>query len=540
MTSKKTKYIFVSGGVYSSVGKGLIVASIASIFKHQNFKINILKLDPYLNVDSGTMSPYEHGEVFVTSDGTETDLDLGYYERFLVQDLNERSSITSGKVYFSVINKERKGEYLGKTVQLIPHVTNEIKRRIALAATDENNQPYDLVFCEIGGTIGDLESLPFIEAIKQIIHENDKHDTAFIHVVPIISLSNSEQKTKPLQHSLKELNNLGINPDFLVIRSKESLDLKTKHKIASATYLDKDNIFNSVDLNNTYFLPDYLNQQKIHEKIANKLQITIDPKIKLSAWDDLAKKINNQNNLVRKIAIIGKYTQFKDAYLSLIESLNLAGYHNHVKLEIDWIESSLYDDASLEEVNHKLKDVHGIIVPGGFGSRGVEGKIKFIQVARTKKIPFLGICLGMQLACVEYARNVLGMTDANSSEFNSQTTYPIFKIMNPDDLNYGGSLRLGDYLVSLKDQTLTKAIYQQNSIKRRHRHRYEFNNDYLNQFNDGEFIVSGIYLQENLVETIELKNHPFFIGCQYHPEFSSKITAAETLFDSLVKKIKML
>ncbi|WP_027122332.1 CTP synthase [[Mycoplasma] imitans] len=540
MNTKKTKYIFVSGGVYSSVGKGLIIASISSIFKHQNFRINILKLDPYLNVDSGTMSPYEHGEVFVTSDGAETDLDLGYYERFLVQDLDEKSSVTSGKVYFSVINKERKGEYLGNTVQLIPHITNEIKRRIYAAANDKYNQVCDLVFCEIGGTIGDLESLPFIEAIKQIVRENDKHDTAFIHVVPIISLSNSEQKTKPLQHSLKELNNLGINPDFLVVRSKNELDLTTKLKIAGATYLDKDNIFNSIDLDNTYYLPQYLYNQQVHDKIANKLQLRINPDIKLDAWNDLVNKINNKDNIVKKIGIIGKYTQFKDAYISLIESINLAGYHNNVRLELDWIESSLYDQANLEEVVNKIKQYDGVIVPGGFGSRGVEGKIKFIQAARINKIPFLGICLGMQLACVEYARNVLGLDKANSSEFDKNTPYPIFKLMNQEGDNFGGSLRLGDYLINLKEQTLIKSIYQQDWIKRRHRHRYEFNNDYIDRFNDGEFIISGVYQQENLVETIELKNHPFFVGCQYHPEFSSKITASEALFDSLVKKIKML
>ncbi|MDC4182134.1 CTP synthase [Mycoplasma bradburyae] len=534
---RKTKYIFVSGGVYSSVGKGLIIASIASIFKHQNYKINVLKLDPYLNVDSGTMSPYEHGEVFVTSDGAETDLDLGYYERFLVQNLSEKSSVTSGKVYFSVINKERKGEYLGKTVQLIPHVTNEIKKRIYDAS---NNGEYDLVFCEIGGTVGDLESLPFIEAIKQIIRENDKQTTAFIHVVPIISLSNSESKTKPLQHSLKELNNLGINPDFLVVRSKTAFDQTIKNKIANSTYLDVDHIFSSIDLDNVYFLPHYLYNQKIHEKIASKLQIQINLNQQLDAWNDLVDKINNKNNLTKKLAIIGKYTKFQDAYASLIESINLAGYHNNVKLDIEWIESSKFDDSNLDEVTAKIKQYDGVVVAGGFGNRGVEGKIKFIQAARINKIPFLGICLGMQLACVEYARNVLGLENANSREFDSNTQYPIFKLMEQNNDNIGGSLRLGDYEVSFQDNTLIKSIYQSDKLKRRHRHRYEFNNDYLDKFNDNNFVISGVYQEKNLVETIEIKDHPFFIGCQYHPEFSSKITHAEALFDCLVKKMKML
>ncbi|QZX49299.1 CTP synthase [Mycoplasma sp. E35C] len=534
---KKTKYVFVSGGVYSSVGKGLFIASLASIFKHLGFKINILKLDPYLNVDSGTMSPYEHGEVFVTSDGAETDLDLGYYERFLVQNLSEKSSITSGKIYLNIINKERKGEYLGKTVQLIPHVTNEIKSRIYDAS---NNNEFDIVFCEIGGTVGDLESLPFIEAIKQIIHENDENDTSFIHVVPIISLTNSELKTKPLQHSLKELNNLGINADFLVVRSKEEFDQNILNKIANSTYLNKNCIFSSIDLKNIYFLPHYLYNQKIHERIANKLNLSINTNQKLDAWDDLVSKINNQANVAKKIAIIGKYTKFKDAYISLIESINLAAHHNGVNLTIDWLEASQYDEANLDEVNNVAKQYDGMIVAGGFGNRGVEGKIKFITAARTNKIPFLGICLGMQLACVEYARNVLKMSDANSAEFDAKTKHPIFKIMDADNKNLGGSLRLGDYLINFKDNSLIKQIYNSNQVYRRHRHRYEFNNDFIDKFNDNNFIISGIYQEKNLVETIELKDHPFFIGCQYHPEFSSNIINVEQLFDSLVKKIKML
>ncbi|WP_027123930.1 CTP synthase [Mycoplasmoides pirum] len=531
--NKKTKYIFITGGVFSSLGKGLSAASIGCLLNQLGLKITSIKLDPYLNVDPGTMSPYQHGEVYVTKDGMETDLDLGHYERFLNVELTSLSSITAGKIYNKVIKAERDGKYVGKTIQVIPHVTDEIKNSIYQLGNETNS---DIVIVEIGGTIGDIESIPFVEAMRQIKYELPDNQAVCIHVVPIIEISPSyEIKTKPLQHSIKELRSFGIEPDLLLVRSNKEISDDIKNKIAITTYVKLKNIFSCVDLDNIHLLPEYLYKQKIHNALAKKLNLKFKSKTLSKKFSDLISAIKNQKTQsLIKIAIVGKYTQLKDAYISIYESLKIASYYQNINLELVWIDAVLKKEQIIEE----LKKVNGLVIPGGFDNRGIDGKLFAIQYARENKLPFLGICLGMQLACVEFARNVLNLKDANSTEFNPDTKNKILDLIVKNKVQLGGTLRLGNYECSIKSNTLASKIYNKKNIKRRHRHRYEFNNDYLKDFEKAGFIFSGVNKKNNLQEIIEIKNHPFFIATQYHPEFNSTLYQPEVLFVNLIKNAK--
>lgn len=528
--NQHTKYLFVTGGVLSSLGKGLSSASIGCILSQLGINVQAMKLDPYLNVDPGTMSPYQHGEVFVTSDGGETDLDLGHYERFLNKELSKSSSITSGRIYNEVIQNERQGRYLGKTIQVIPHVTDEIKKHIFKLGHETNA---DLILVEIGGTIGDIESIPFIESVRQISYELPKDCTIFLHTVPVIEIKTTgEAKTKPLQHSTKELRNLGIVPDLLLVRSEKPLQKQIKQKIAATCYIEEKNIFSCVDLSNIYLLPEFLFKQDIHKQIAKILNLKFKKTSLKPEWTNFTKLIKAKKNKVVKIAIVGKYVELKDAYMSLYESLKIASYYQKVKLEIIWIDSSRKNQNKIIE---ELKEVDGLIVPGGFGFRGINGKLAAIKYARENNLPFLGICLGMQLACIEFAKNDLKLENPNSTEFDSKTKNNIIDIIIKDKVDIGGTLRLGNYECELKPGSLAAKLYKKNSVVRRHRHRYEFNNKYIEQFEKNNFIFSGYYKKDNLQEIIEIKNHPYFIACQYHPEFNSNPYKPEELFMGLIK-----
>ena len=531
----KTKYLFVTGGVFSSLGKGLCAASIGALLTHLGLKVACLKIDPYLNIDCGTMSPYQHGEVFVTSDGTETDLDLGHYERFLGAELTSDSSITSGKIYNRVISAERKGKYLGKTIQVIPHVTDEIKNTLYELG---HKTDADIIIVEVGGTIGDIESLPFMEAIRQMRSELNGR-SLLLHMVPLIELKISgEKKTKPLQQSIKELNSLGLNADLLFVRSSEVLDPKTRAKIMSTCYISNENIFSGPDLKNIYLLPQRLYHQKLHEQIAKKLDLKFKTKKPKQRWTNFVRLVNKAHDQRVKIAIVGKYTELIDAYISLYESLKITAIHEQVDLDLVWVNSS---KEKQEDILRKISKVDGIIVPGGFDKRGINGKLTAIKYAREKQVPFLGICLGMQLACIEFARNVIGLKDADSTEFNKKTKNNVIDLIVKDrNVDMGGTLRLGSYQCSLKPQTLAQSLYQANSVRRRHRHRYEFNNDYKELFEKHNFVFSGSDAQTGLQEIIELPNHPYFIAAQYHPEFNTTLYKPEELFSGLVRAIKSL
>lgn len=531
----KTKYLFVTGGVFSSLGKGLCAASIGALLTHLGLKVACLKIDPYLNIDCGTMSPYQHGEVFVTSDGTETDLDLGHYERFLGAELTSDSSITSGKIYNRVISAERKGKYLGKTIQVIPHVTDEIKNTLYELG---HKTDADIIIVEVGGTIGDIESLPFMEAIRQMRSELNGR-SLLLHMVPLIELKISgEKKTKPLQQSIKELNSLGLNADLLFVRSSEVLDPKTRAKIMSTCYISNENIFSGPDLKNIYLLPQRLYHQKLHEQIAKKLDLKFKTKKPKQRWTNFVRLVNKAHDQRVKIAIVGKYTELIDAYISLYESLKITAIHEQVDLDLVWVNSS---KEKQEDILRKISKVDGIIVPGGFDKRGINGKLTAIKYAREKQVPFLGICLGMQLACIEFARNVIGLKDADSTEFNKKTKNNVIDLIVKDrNVDMGGTLRLGSYQCSLKPQTLAQSLYQANSVRRRHRHRYEFNNDYKELFEKHNFVFSGSDAQTGLQEIIELPDHPYFIAAQYHPEFNTTLYKPEELFSGLVRAIKSL
>lgn len=532
--NKHTKYLFISGGVYSSLGKGLSVSSIGCLLKQFGLKVTCMKLDPYLNVDPGTMSPYQHGEVYVTKDGAETDLDLGHYERFLDIELEHNSSVTAGKIYKEIISGERQGKYSGKTIQVIPHVTDKIKKLIYQFSNITNA---DVIIVEIGGTVGDIESIPFIEAVRQIRYELPSNSTIFLHMVPLIEISTTKEiKTKPLQHSIKELRSLGIEPDILLIRSKNKINEYLRNKISSSCYINKLDIFSCVDLNSIYLLPEYLFNEKIHNRIAKKLKLNFKFNSLKPKLNEFLSLIKNNHKLTTnlKIAIVGKYIELKDAYLSIIESLKITSYYEKVALEIIWIDSS----QNSKKIVNELKNVQGIIVPGGFDTRGVEGKLIAINYARVNKIPFLGICLGMQLACIEFARNELNLIDANSTEFNPKTKNNIIDLIVKDKVDLGGTLRLGNYQCSIISNSLALKIYKKSSILRRHRHRYEFNNKFKSLFEKKGFIFSGINFKNNLQEIIELKNHPYFIATQYHPEFNSTLYNPEPLFVGLINNAK--
>ena len=526
-----TKYVFVTGGVVSGLGKGITASSLALLLKSRGYKVFMQKFDPYINVDPGTMSPFQHGEVFVTADGTETDLDLGHYERFIDEELNYTSNITTGKIYSSVIEKERHGDYLGATVQIVPHITNEIKNKVYEAGTSSNA---DIVITEIGGTVGDIESQAFIEALRQMRNEQGRENTLFVHttLVPFIYGSN-ELKTKPTQHSVMDLRGMGIQPDIIVCRAPVELDENLKAKISLFCSVPVENVIDSVDVKNIYQIPINYYNQKMDEIVLKQFNLDI-KKSNLSEWQQLINTVNNLNNEI-EISLVGKYIELHDAYISVVESLKHAGYFYKTKININWVDSEkLEDEVDLDKI---FKNSKGILVPGGFGNRGIEGKIKAIQYAREKNIPFLGLCLGLQLAVIEFARNVCGLKEASSTEFDELCQDPIIDLMADQKsiVNMGGTLRLGNYECHLKKNTLAYKDYNQEFILERHRHRYEVNNKYRDILEKNGLVISGINDKSDLVEIIEYPKHPHFIACQFHPEFKSRPTKPHPLFKSFIK-----
>lgn len=523
------KYIFVTGGVVSGLGKGITAASLGRLLKARGYKVASQKLDPYINVDPGTMSPYQHGEVYVTEDGAETDLDLGHYERFIDEDLNKYSNLTTGKVYWNVLNKERRGEYLGSTVQVIPHITNEIKEFIYRVG---EHSDADVVITEIGGTIGDIESQPFIEAVRQISLEVGKENSLFIHVTLVPYLSGSdEHKSKPTQHSVKELQGMGVNPDIIVLRCDEPLEKSIFDKIAMFCNVKPDCVIENRTLPILYEAPLMLEQYNFSAVVCRELGLLARvPNLK--EWTSMVERIKSSPNKV-EIGLVGKYVQLHDAYLSVAEALRHAGYFYNTHVHIKWIDSETITE---EPVDSILSGLQGIIVPGGFGSRGIEGMITTCKYAREKNIPYFGICLGMQIACIEFARDVLGYSDANSGEFSSDSKHKIIDFMpgQSDEIDKGGTLRLGAYPCMIKPDTKMAKCYGSLNISERHRHRYEFNNDYRKEFTDAGMTLSGMSPDGRLVETIELTDRPFFVGVQYHPEFKSRPDKPHPLFKGFI------
>ena len=524
-----TKYIFVTGGVVSSLGKGITAASLGRLLKNRGYKVTIQKFDPYINIDPGTMSPYQHGEVFVTDDGAETDLDLGHYERFVDENLSKASNVTTGKVYQSVINKERKGEYLGSTIQVIPHITNEIKERVMRVGKADNA---DIVITEIGGTVGDIESLPFLEAIRQVRKDlPNKNDVIYIHVtlVPYISAA-EELKTKPTQHSVKELRSIGIQPDIIVCRTMKELSEDMKKKIALFCDVEPDAVINNLTADSIYDVPLLMEQEGLDHIALKKLGLADRP-VDLSDWKDMVARIHNAKGVTR-IALVGKYVKLHDAYLSVVEALSHAGYAYGTKIDIRWVNSEELEE-NKPDLSEVFKDIDGIIVPGGFGYRGIEGKIDAIRYARENKIPYLGLCLGMQCAVIEFARNVCAMKKANSSEFIPDTPYPVIDLMSDqeDVTEKGGTMRLGIYPCKLKDGTRARKLYDNKEIiYERHRHRYEVSNELRPILEKTGLVISGTSPDGRLVEIIELKDHPYFEATQAHPEFKSRPNRPHPLF----------
>ena len=533
------RYIFVTGGVVSSLGKGLTSASLASLLQLRGYRVRIRKLDPYLNVDPGTMNPFEHGEVFVTDDGAETDLDLGHYERFTNRPSTKEDNITTGQIYKDIIEKERRGEYLGSTVQIIPHVTNNIQKFISNNVSKE-----DFVICEIGGTVGDIESLPFLEAIRQFSNEEGKGKSLFIHLtlVPYISAS-GELKTKPTQHSVKELRSIGIQPDIIICRSERDIPKEEKRKISLFCNVEPDHVIQSVDVKSIYEVPIRYNQEKLDKKILNIFKLKEKNKPNLKIWKDIVNKINTKREKI-SIAIVGKYVDLKDAYKSLDEALIHGSLSNNVDLNAEWVDST---KISKKNVINILGKYSAILIPGGFGSRGTEGKIEAIAYARKYKVPFFGICFGMQMAVIEAARNILGLKKATSSEFSDSGIHVVGlmnewvvgkKIQKGSKKNLGGTMRLGSYKAKLKKNTLINKIYKSNLINERHRHRYEVNKKLKSKLEKKGLVFSGFSPDGSLPETIELENHPWFIGVQFHPEFKSRPFAPHPLFSSFIKAAK--
>ena len=526
-----TKYVFVTGGVCSGLGKGITASSIALLLKAKGYKVFMQKFDPYINVDPGTMSPIQHGEVFVTADGCETDLDLGHYERFIDEELNYTSNITNGKIYSSVIEKERKGDFLGATIQIVPHISNEIKNKIYEAGITSKA---DVVITEIGGTVGDIESSVMMESLRQFRLEIGKENSLFVHttLVPYLYGSN-ELKTKPTQNSIIELRRLGIQPDILVTRSNISLTESIRKKIALFGSIPTNNIIEAVDATNIYEIPINFHKQEIEKIILNQFNLPV-RQSKLKYWQDLIDSVNNLKEEI-EISLVGKYTELHDAYLSVVESLKHAGYKYGTKIKIQWVDSeTLEKDKDLEKI---FKNTKGIIVPGGFGNRGTEGMIKAINYARVKNIPYLGLCLGMQLAVIEFARNVCNIKDASSTEFDELCKNPIIDLMSDQKsiINMGGTLRLGNYECTLKKDSLAHKFYGEDKILERHRHRYEFNNKYRELLEEKGMVFSGINESANLVEIVELPTQSFFVACQFHPEFKSRPTRPHPLFDNFIK-----
>ena len=527
-----SKYVFVTGGVVSGLGKGITASSLALLLKARGYKVFMQKFDPYINVDPGTMNPIQHGEVFVTYDGCETDLDLGHYERFIDEELNYTSNITSGKIYSSVIEKERRGDYLGSTVQMVPHITNEIKNKIYEAGITSSA---DFIITEIGGTVGDIESQAFIEALRQIQYEKGSNETFFVHTTLIPYMYGSgELKTKPTQNSVRDLRNMGIRPDALVCRAPFDTGENIKKKLSMFCSVPVENVIDSIDVKNIYEIPINYYKQHIDEIILKQFNLPV-KKAKLKYWENLIKTVDNLKGEI-EISLVGKYVELHDAYISVVEALKSAGYKYSKKININWIDSE-----DLEKENDNLKEIfkntNGILVPGGFGTRGISGKIKAINYARVNKIPFLGICLGMQLAVIEFARNVAGIKDASSTEFDEMCKNPVIDLMADQKsiINMGGTLRLGNYECSLKEKTLAHKVYKEDKILERHRHRYEINNEYKELLEQKGLVFSGINEASNLVEIVEIPTHPHFIASQFHPEFKSRPTRPHPLFDSFIK-----
>lgn len=529
-----TKYIFVTGGVVSSLGKGITAASLGRLLKSRGYRVTIQKFDPYINIDPGTMSPYQHGEVFVTDDGAETDLDLGHYERFIDINLSKNSNTTTGKIYQSVINKERRGDYLGGTVQVIPHITNEIKERVFRVGQQDNA---DFVITEIGGTVGDIESLPFLEAIRQVKKDVGKNDVLYIHVtlVPYISAA-GELKTKPTQHSVKELRSIGISPDIIVCRSEKPISKEMREKMAMFCDVDPDAVIQNLTARSIYEVPMLMEEQGLDTIVLRKLEMEDKPK-DMQGWHDMVARILKKYDKKVTIAVVGKYVALQDAYISITESLRHAAVANEAELDIHWVNAEKIeaDDTDMDKV---MAGVDGILVPGGFGNRGIEGKIKAIQYAREHKIPFFGICLGMQCAVIEFARHVCGMADANSSEFNPNSAHPVIDLM-PEQIDVedlGGTMRLGLYPCKVYPDTLTSKAYNAELIYERHRHRYEFNNAFREEIVGKGLVLGGTLPNGRLVEIVELpeSEHPWFLGAQFHPEFKSRPTNPHPLFRDFV------
>ena len=529
MSKKETKYIFVTGGVTSSLGKGIVSASLGLLLKSRGFKVTIQKLDPYINIDPGTLNPYEHGECYVTEDGAETDLDLGHYERFLDSPTSQNNNVTTGKIYQTVIEKERKGDFLGKTVQVIPHITNEIKRRIKMLSKKD----YDIIITEIGGTVGDIESLPYIESVRQLQWELGKTNSMVIHLTLLPYLSSSgELKTKPSQHSVRQLMESGIQADVLVCRTEHTIPKEQKAKLAQFCNVGLGNVIECIDMDTIYEVPLYLQKQNFDEVVLKELNLQVGKEPNLKDWKTFLKKYKNPKRTV-EIALVGKYVSLQDSYKSIAEAFIHAGSDMETEVNVRWVYSGDIEEQGAEKL---LSGVDGILVAPGFGDRGIEGKIQAAKYARENKVPLLGICLGMQIMTIEFARNVLGLTKANSMEFDTSTPDPVISLMEEQKnvVDKGGTMRLGAWKCVLKNGSKLAEIYGAKTISERHRHRYEFNSDYKKDFEEKGLVPTGLNPETDLVETLELKDHPFYVGVQYHPEYKSTVATPHPLFKAFI------
>ena len=527
---KKNYYIFVTGGVVSSLGKGIIAASLGLLLKKHSYSVTIQKFDPYLNIDPGTMNPIQHGEVFVTEDGTDTDLDLGHYERFINQNLSKRNNVTSGMVLWNVLNNERQGKYLGNTVQIIPHVTNEITKKIKQLSKEDD---YDFIITEVGGTVGDIESLPFLESIRQFQYKN-KDTCIHIHLTLLPYLETSKEfKTKPTQHSVKELREIGIQPNIIICRSKKSFPKSIKQKIAMFCDVDEKHVIAAIDAPSIYNVPLYIQKESLDTAVLDIFNLK-GKEINLDDWKKFNAKLQKKQSPNVIVSIVGKYTSYSDSYISIVEALKHSSVQNECHVQINWIDSEILTS---ENIHETLKNSSSILIPGGFGDRGIDGKILSAKYARENNIPFLGICLGLHIASIEFSQNVLKLNDANSTEFDSNTKHPIIQYL-PGQENIkkkGGNMRLGAYNCEILADSLLYKCYQSNRISERHRHRYEFNNNYKEIFEKNGFIISGKNKSSNLVEVIELNNHPWFLACQFHPEYKSRPQSGHPIFNSFIK-----
>ena len=530
MSKKNTKYIFVTGGVTSSLGKGIVSASLGLLLKSRGFSVTIQKLDPYINIDPGTLNPYEHGECYVTEDGAETDLDLGHYERYLDSPTSQNNNVTTGKIYQTVIEKERKGDFLGKTVQVIPHITNEIKRRIKILS----KQNYDIIITEIGGTVGDIESLPYIETVRQLKWELGENNSMVIHLTLLPYLASSgELKTKPSQHSVRQLMESGIMADVLVCRTEHTIPKDQRAKLAQFCNVPLDNVIECKDLDTIYEVPMYLQKQNFDDVVLKELDLKSDKEADLKNWKSFLKKFQNPKKSI-EIALVGKYVSLQDSYISIAEAFKHAGANLETEVKVRWVYSG---DLTRENIKEALDGVSGILVAPGFGDRGIEGKVLTAQYARENKIPMLGICLGMQIMTIEFARNVLGYSKANSMEFDTSTEHPVISLMEEQKnvVEKGGTMRLGAWKCSLKKGSALNDIYGSENISERHRHRYEFNSEYMDEFEKNGFLATGTNPETGLVEALEMPNHPFYVGVQYHPEYKSTVATPHPLFKAFIK-----